>query len=230
MRCLKIAAVAALTFAAAAVPALGAVVINAANTGYSFQIDYAGRVDGTPTPEVSALGTFTFNSLSTDGKTYNFGYSILNDSTVTSRLSGFGFNTNPNPTGAAVTGTFTNVEAGNYPGYGTVDICFNSGGNSCAGGGNGGAWQNTSAIGTFSLTFAEAMASVTFDDFVTRFQAISGVQAGSSGIGVGSVVSGGGGGGPITAPEPGTWLMMLVGFGLVGWTARRRPAPIVQAA
>lgn len=36
----------------------------------------------------------------------------------------------------------------------------------------------------------------------------------------------------ITAPEPGTWLMMLGGFGLVGWASRRRRErePLVQIA
>lgn len=43
------------------------------------------------------------------------------------------------------------------------------------------------------------------------------------------------GGNPITAPEPATWGMMLLGFGLIGFAMRRRggassPAPALQAA
>jgi hypothetical protein len=231
MRSLKVAAVAALMFATSAVPALSAVVINAANTGYQFQIDYTGQVGGQTTPSVSALGTYTFNGVTNNGLTYNFAYSILNDSTTTARLSGFAFNTSPNPTNGTVTGTFNQVNSGNYPeGYGTVDVCFTAGGGSCAGGGSGGVFENNTAAGNFSVTFGNVMSSVSFDQFVTRFQSISGVQAGSSGIGIGALVNGGGGGGdPIVAPEPETWLMLLGGFGLVGWTARRRKSRPILA-
>lgn len=59
---------------------------------------------------------------------------------------------------------------------------------------------------------AQVMDSVTMDDFITRFQSIRGVPAGTSGIG--SQVEGGGN--PISATEPATWAMLLLGFGLVG--------------
>lgn len=227
MRSLKVAAVAALMIAATAVPAFAAVVINSGNAGYQFQIDYTGQVGGQTTPSVSALGTFTFNGVTNNGLTYNFAYSVLNDSTTTARVSGMGFRLAEDPTGAAVTGAFTNAypNGGNYPeGYGSVDLCFTGGGGSCAGGGGGGFYQTDTGAGTFSLTFAQMMDSVTFEDFVTRFQSISGVQAGNSGIGIGAVVQNSGGN-PIVAPEPGTWLMMLGGFGLVGWATRRRRMP-----
>jgi len=36
---------------------------------------------------------------------------------------------------------------------------------------------------------------------------------------------------PVAAvPEPGTWAMMLLGFGLMGWRLRRRTAPTLSAA
>ncbi|KKC27877.1 hypothetical protein WP12_01540 [Sphingomonas sp. SRS2] len=228
---MKALALSAMMAAALAAPAFGAVIVNSSNSGYSFQVDYVGQVNSVTTPSVSALGTFTFNGVTNNGKTYNFGYSLANDSTTTARLSGFAFNTNPNPMGAVVTGAFDNANlSGNYPeGYSTVDVCFNSGGGSCAGGGGGGFYQGNTGTGTFALTFAQAMASVSFDSFVTRFQSINGVSGGTSGIGIGSVVQPGG---PITAPEPGTWLMMLGGFGLVGMTLRgkRRQIPTLQAA
>lgn len=232
---LKAVALSALMFAATAVPAFGAVIINSSNTGYSFTVDYVGQVGGNTTPQVSALGTFTFNGVTNGGQTYNFGYSLANDSTTTARLSGFAFNTNPNPTGATVTGAFNNSGlSGNYPeGYSTVDVCFTDGGGSCAGGGNGGYFNGSTGTGTFALSFAQVMESVSFDSFVTRFQSINGVAGGTSGIGIGSVVQGGGGGAPITAPEPATWMMMLLGFGLVGFALRgkrRTFQPGLQAA
>lgn len=221
MRKFGAAVAAAILCASLAVSAPAAVIVNPGNAGYSFQVDYVGQVGGNTTPQVSALGTFTFNGVTDGGKTYNFAYSLLNDSTTTARLSGFALNTNPNPTGAQVTGEFNNSYiGGNYPeGYGSVDVCFTDGGGSCAGGGSGGFYQNNTGNGTFSLTFAQTMASVSLDSFVTRFQSISGVSGGTSGIGIGSVVQGGT---PITAPEPGTWMMLLAGFGLIGSAMRRR--------
>lgn len=233
---MKHAVLAATMVASMAGPAFGAVIINAANTGYNFAIDYTGQVGGNTTPQVSALGNFTFNGVTNNGLTYNFDYALTNDSTVTARLSGFAFNTSPNPVSGTVSGAFNNVNAGNYPeGFGSVDICFTDGGGSCAGGGNGGFFQDNTGTGSFSLTFAQVMSSVTLDDFVTRFQSINGVQGGTSGIGIGALVqgNGGGGGNPIAAPEPGTWLMMLGGFGLVGAAARRRTAasrPVAASA
>ena len=219
MRNVKGAALSAMMFAAMAVPAFGAVIINSSNTGYNFTVDYVGQVAGNVTPQVSALGTFTFNGVSNGGLTYNFGYSLNNDSTTTARLSGFAFNTNPDPTGALVTGAFKQSNlSGNYPeGYSTVDVCFTDSNGACAGGGGGGFYNGSTGTGTFALSFAQVMQSVSFDSFVTRFQSIDGVSGGTSGIGIGSVVQGGA---PITAPEPGTWLMMLGGFGLVGMTLR----------
>ena len=37
-------------------PARAAVIVNAANVGYNFSIDYAGQVGGAATPQISALG------------------------------------------------------------------------------------------------------------------------------------------------------------------------------
>jgi hypothetical protein len=238
MRSLKVAAVAALMFAASAVPALSAVVINAANTGYQFQIDYTGQVNGSTTNLVGGLGSFTFTGVSNNGLTYNFGYSMLNDSSVSSRLTSFGLNVDPNATGAQSTGYFASTNFNNnFPeGFGVVDVCFESDTNGNCTGGPGGLTQNQTGTGTFALTFASVMNQVSLDQFVTRFQSINPtVNGSSSGIGIGALVNGGGGGGdPIVAPEPGTWLMLLGGFGLVGWAVRRRktltPLAVRQAA
>ncbi len=221
-RTLKIALTALFITTAGAEQSSGAVVITAANVGTAFTIDYVGQVGGQATPSVSALGNFVFNGVTNGGLTYNFDYSLTNDSTTTARLSGFGFNTSLNASSATVTGAFNNSYiSGNYPeGFGTVDVCFTNGGGSCAGGGSGGFFNPNTSTGTFALTFAQVMSSVSLDDFVTRFQSINGVQAGTSGIGIGSVVQGDGN--PIAAPEPGTWLMLVGGFGLIGLAARRK--------
>jgi hypothetical protein len=216
---------AAMLFASAAVPALGAVIINAANTGYNFTVDYTGMVgNGTSTNLLGGLSTFTFNGVTNGGKTYNFNYSVTNDSSVSSRLTGFGFDVDPDAASAASTGAFSSANLyNNFPvGVGTIDVCFEADSNGNCTGGPGGLNSNQTGTGTFAVTFASVMQQVTLDQFTTRFQSINPtINGASSGVGVGAVIQSGGGI-PITAPEPGTWLMMLGGFGLVGFAMRRR--------
>ena len=218
------AVAAAILAAGAALPASATVIVNAANAGYNFTIDYTGQVGGSSTSLIGGLGDFIFNGVTNNGLTYNFSYAITNDSSVSSRLTSFGFNVNPDATGASSTGYFSSTNFGNnYPeGFGTVDVCFEADSNGNCTGGSGGLTQNQTGNGTFALTFSQVMNQVTLDDFVTRFQSINpSINGSSSGIGVGAL-AGGGGGSPITAPEPGTWLMMMLGFGLVGGVLRHR--------
>lgn len=217
---------AAVMLVSTAVPAVAAVVIDSTNTGYNFVIDYTGKVGGSTTSLIGGLGSFTFNGVTNGGLTYNFGYSVTNDSSVSSRLTAFGFDSiNPTISSAASTGYFASANLNNnFPeGFGRVDVCFEADSNGNCTGGSGGLTAGNTGVGTFALTFASVMDSVTIDDFVTRFQSINpSINGSSSGIGVGALVSGGGGGDPIVAPEPGTWMMLLGGFGLVGFAMRRR--------
>jgi len=235
MRSVKAAVATAMMFAGMAVPAAAAVVVNAANTGYNFVVDYSGKVGGSTTNLIGSLGSFTFTGVSGNGLTYNFNYSILNDSSVSSRLTSFGFDTNPNISSGSSTGTFASTNFNNnFPeGFGTVDICFEADGNGNCTGGSGGVNTNATGTGTFALTFANVMQSVSLDSFVSRYQSINpSINGSNSGIGVGALVSSTGGGPVSTAPEPGTWLMMLGGFGLVGYALRRRRVslPLPQLA
>ena len=222
MRSLKAVAATAMIYAAMAAPAFGAVLINAANAGYNFSIDYTGLVNGSSTNLVGGLGNFTFTGVTNGGKTYNFGYSVLNDSSVSSRLTAFGFDVDPNVSAASSTGTFGSANLNNnFPMVGTIDVCFEADSNGNCTGGSAGVTQNQTGTGTFALTFAQVMQSVSLSDFTTRFQSINpSVNGSTSGVGIGAVVQGGGN--PIAAPEPGTWLMMLGGFGFIGFALRRR--------
>lgn len=227
----KTAFAAAIVASAMTAPSSAAVVVSAANLGYNFTIDYTGQVGGSSTNQIGGLADFIFNGVTNAGKTYNFSYSITNDSSVASRLTSFGFDVDPNATSASSTGFFASANFNNnYPeGFGTVDVCFEADSNGNCTGGSGGLTANQTGVGTFALTFSQVMAQVTLDDFVTRFQSINPLVNGqSSGIGIGAVTSGGGGGNPITAPEPGTWLMMLGGFGLVGFAMRSRHTRILR--
>lgn len=173
----------------------------------------------------SAL-SLTFASLTNGGTTYNFNYIVDNSSSspiTASTVTGFGFNTNPNISGASSTGIFNNAQVvnqgggSNIPNFGNIDVCFNAGNsNSCAGAGsgaNGVQINDANATGTLSLTFAVAPGTIVLSDFYDRYQAIAGAGQVTSAIGR-----------PMTpsVPEPGTWAMMLLGFGGIGYSMRRR--------
>jgi len=228
MRGVKTALVAVASFMSLTVPAFGAVIINSTNSGYNFSVDYAGYVNEAWTDQVSALADFTFTGLSNSGLTYNFSYTMTNDSIVDSRIRSFGLDTSGTVTSLTATGAYSYTDQnGQFPvGVGRLDLCFIATGNGSCTGGPGGLSSNPdeTGTGTFAITFSQVMDSVTFDNFAVRFQSINPtVNGSSSGVGIGALVdSGGGGGNPITAPEPGTWLMMLGGFGLIGHAMRRR--------
>lgn len=199
------------------------VLITAADPGKVFTIDYTGKVNGSSTNLVSALSTFTFNGTSNNGKTFNFSYSLTNDSSVSARLRSFGFNITSavDPTGGSSTGTYGIFGSGdNFPeGLGTRDVCFRvSGGDNCTGGPNG-LTSGQTATGTLSLIFATAQTSILLDDFAVRFQSISpSVNGSNSGVGIGALVPP-----PVTAvPEPASWALMILGFGTVGGMMRRK--------
>jgi hypothetical protein len=208
--------------------ALAAVVITASNPGQMFQVTYVGQVNGAPAPAVSALQDFTFTGVSNSGFTYNFQHRTENTSTVTSRLRSFGFDvTSPdNPTSVSATGALRFIGLnGNFPeGQGVREICFRATNNGNCTGGPGGITPGFAQAGTgsFSLTFGSALTSIRLNNFVTRFQSIDPSQnGGNSGVGI-----------PVTAPvpEPASWALMILGFGVAGSALRRRQAGLLAAA
>lgn len=207
------AASAAIAFAS---PASAAVTVGSGDVGAAYVFDFGGLVNGNVETGLSALLTLTFTGTSNGGATYNFNYNLLNDSALSSRVSGFGFNTDPNVTGGTVNGTYNVVAGGNLPQFGNLDICFKDGGGTanCGGGGSGGIDQGATGSGALSLNFGSALDSVTLSDFAVRYQAIAGSNYGDSGIGIGTEVP--------AVPEPSTWALMLLGFAAVGWGLRRR--------
>jgi hypothetical protein len=190
----------------------GTVTVNGATSGGTAILDFDGNVGGQFIPGLTGELQLTFAGVV--GGDYTFTYVLLNTSTITSRLSGFAFDTNPNITGGTATGLFTNLLTnGNYPnGVGSVEVCLNSGGNACAGGGNGGVWNGNQGSGAFTLDFGNSTpGTITLSDFFDRYQSLDLRQGGS---GTGSYV-------PPGVPEPGTWAMMLLGFGAAGVSVRR---------
>lgn len=223
---LAAAAVAALAVPMAANAALvvnsdGTITVDGSTSGGTATIDFDGNVEGVFVPGLTGQLQLTFGGVV--GGDYTFSYTLINNSTVTSRISGLAFNTDPNVTGGTASGLFANLVTFNQPGnqtypngIGAVEVCLQSGGNgnSCAGGGNGGVWNGFSGTGSFTLDFGSTTPTmITLSSFYDRYQSIVGVQGGTSGTGTGTVQQ------PL--PEPGTWAMMLLGFGVAGIAIRR---------
>lgn len=228
-------ATALMAFAAPSAALADAIVLDSGDVGTSFTVGFNG-FDGSGTVTgLTSSATFTLTSLTAN--TYTFGYTVNNTSTsplTSSRISGFGFNTDPNISGASSTGTYNIVgTTSNVPNIGTVDVCFKDGGgtNSCAGGGSGGVTLGGTGSGTLTLSFASALSSLNISDFFVRYQSIAGTNANtpSSAVGSGTITSSGststgGSTGGVPVPEPGMLgLFMLGAAGL--WFRRRRIAP-----
>ena len=199
--------------------------VTSADIGKSFTYLYNGIVDEQNQSGLKAAITFTLNSIS--GKTWNFTAAINNTlsmAPVGGRISSFGFNGNPEIIGATpISGPFGNavINAG-FPQIGgqtTIDFCLTAN-NNCQGGGGGGVVNNTMATQQFALNFANNITSVVFNNFILRYQSITGVRAGNSGVGMGT--NDGGNFDPV--PEPASWAMLIAGFGLIGAAARRQRA------
>jgi hypothetical protein len=169
-------------------------------------------------------GTITFNYLGANaaGTAWNFGYVLDNTSTspsLSSRLGSFGFDTS-GTVSSIIEGSTDRfsaaLNAGNFNGLGTRDVCFYAGPN-CNGGSNNGVTVAEAPVsGSFTLNFGAGLNALVIDNFVARWQAV-GADANGSVSGGGLVVQ-------TPVPEPSAWAMMILGLGLVGYTLRRRSA------
>lgn len=186
---------------------------------YTWTVNLA-ATNGTNLP--GTLGTITYNFLSanTAGTLWNFSYSVDNTSIApsgSSRLGVFGFDTSPTLTGVTA-GASQRFDAalngGNFNGLGDREVCFFSGPNCNGSGNNGVTVAEVPVAGTFSLSFSSGIQTLVLENFVARWQA-TGAQANGSNSGGGTIVTS-------AVPEPASWAMMIVGFGLIGGGLRHR--------
>ncbi|MEY4850891.1 MAG: hypothetical protein RLZZ331_1895 [Pseudomonadota bacterium] len=213
--------------AAAVVPLVNSpITVTSADVGKSFTYTYNGIVDEQNQAGLASAITFTLNSVA--GQVWNFTAEIdntLSTAPVGGRISSFGFNGNPEIIGATpISGPFgTAVINAGFPQIGgqtTIDFCLTAN-NNCSGGGGGGVTNGNVATQEFALSFANNITSVIFNNFIVRYQSITGSGLGTSGVGMGTNDGGfNPGGDPI--PEPSSWAMLIAGFGLIGAMARRQ--------
>jgi hypothetical protein len=233
----KLLAMASLLALASATPASAALVVNSNGTvtgsgeSGSTIINFNGIVGGSNMAGLTSALSLSFTQASLTS--YVFNYTLNNNSTVNSRVTGFGFDTDPNATirdqnaslnGTQALGVFSEVSTNQnvMGGMGfDVEQCLSTG--NCQGGGNGGVLAGASGTGSFTLDFASAPVNgvFTLSDLFVRYQSVGPNQQQS---GVGIVTS---------VPEPATWALMLMGFGAVGYSMRRRRVtarPMTQMA
>jgi PEP-CTERM motif len=214
---------------AAVVPLVNSpITVTSADVGKSFIYLYNGIINEQDQVGLAAAIKFTLTGVS--GNVWNFKAAVdnrLSIAPVGGRISSFGFNGNPEIIGATpLSGPFTTavINAGlpQIGGQTTIDFCLTAN-NNCQGGGGGGVNDGNVATQEFALSFANNITSVIFNNFILRYQSVTGSPLGNSGIGMGRNA---GGNSPIgdPVPEPASWAMLIAGFGLIGAMARRQRA------
>jgi hypothetical protein len=210
------AAIAAATPAMAATipfnPDGSATISSGTNIGDSFTVNFNGSESGSVIPGLTSSLTLTFAGVS--GNNYLFNYLLNNTSsspTTSSSVTAFGFNIDPNTllSSSNVSGAFTVVSSGQVSQGYNLEMCFKNGQNNNCAGGNNGITMGNSGLGQIALGFSSLQNSVTLSNYLVRYQQVNG-----SGSAVGTPVG--------AVPELSTWAMMLLGFGAIGVSMRRK--------
>lgn len=203
--------------AGASAPASAATTYLFDSVGDSYVINFNGFAGGPTIPGLTAQITYTLTGFSGNSATFSYDLDNTSSSPVTnSRVSTFGFNTDPNFTSVSnITGAiFPNSDNGNVPNIGQVEFCLTSSSN-CAGGGSGGLDESAGhATGSFKLNFGSQPSAVTLSSVYVRYQSLTGAGQVNSAVGI--PIEGG------AVPEPATWGLMILGFGGAGAALRSK--------
>ncbi len=188
-------------------------------SSYSFLISGLDGMAGTD----DASARLTLNLVSVSSGKFLFSYSLENlggGAFDRGRLTGFGFNVSQPLLQSGSTGLFKHANSGEVvPGF-SVDSCFTVTGSGCSGGATAGLGIGSAAsTGTLVLTLAQPGNLVSLTDLYVSWQ---GLRAEELRIKNAAAIARFSYQMFEPAPEPGTWAMMIAGFGLVGAAARRR--------
>jgi len=210
--------------------------------GTHFTRRFFGYVDGVRQNGLTADVKFTYTGISNFGRRWNFTAEVRNNSAPSfagAAVGFFGFSTDdPNTAGSqyrpinsiqTTGGNFTTLALSNSSGFTTPDlssrqqICFKTGGTlgECSASGGTGVGQGATQSQVFALNFSTPQPLIRLENFVLGFTQVNGTATDVNGGQVvlqGANVNGFG----ALVPEPGSWAMMIAGFGLVGAALRRR--------
>lgn len=177
-----------------------AALFTAADVGETLVVNFDGNVEGNDVDGLSARISYTLTEYNTASDFVTFDVVIQNtseDPITASRISAFGFDTDPNVISGTSTGELDNVLVdtdGNPPnqqfpnGFGDIEVCIIDANNNCTGGGSSGIeFGETSPTFQLTLNFADLSTSLLVNNFGVRYQSINGagLPDGSSGTGNG---------------------------------------------